>query len=42
MDKIIKNKEDNRKEFLKNLELNVKDKKASLENYNKIVVNKNK
>ena len=32
-------KEDNRTEFLKSLEMNVKDKKASLEHYNELLQN---
>lgn len=31
--------EDNRTEFLKSLEMNVKDKKASLEHYNELLQN---
>lgn len=31
--------EDNRPEFLKSLEMNVKDKKASLEHYNELLQN---
>lgn len=32
-------KEDNRTEFLESLEMNVKDKKASLEHYNELLQN---
>lgn len=36
------NKEDNRNNFLKNLQANVIDKENSLDHYNKFVNNKNK